>query len=222
MEMKKPKLLIVDDDPVSGKMLEMQLEKKGLEITRLTDGNTCLQVLSEKNEFDLILLDIMLPEINGIEVLEEIRKNKNASELPVIMVTTAKSEDSDIIEALKKGANDYLVKPVNIEIALARIRTQIKVKNLFQERLSLKKASTISSMIGTLNHEINNPLAIAVGNISVLQKLMKDDPNLPKIDKVSTALDRVTELVKKMKEISISSKELEMVKYASDQDIFKI
>ena len=222
MEMKKPKLLIVDDDPVSGKMLEMQLEKKGLEITRLTDGNTCLQVLSEKNEFDLILLDIMLPEINGIEVLEEIRKNKNASELPVIMVTTAKSEDSDIIEALKKGANDYLVKPVNIEITLARIRTQIKVKNLFQERLSLKKASTISSMIGTLNHEINNPLAIAVGNISVLQKLMKDDPNLPKIDKVSTALDRVTELVKKMKEISISSKELEMVKYASDQDIFKI
>ena len=220
--MKKPKLLIVDDDPVSGKMLEMQLEKKGLEITRLTDGNTCLQVLSEKNEFDLILLDIMLPEINGIEVLEEIRKNKNASELPVIMVTTAKSEDSDIIEALKKGANDYLVKPVNIEITLARIRTQIKVKNLFQERLSLKKASTISSMIGTLNHEINNPLAIAVGNISVLQKLMKDDPNLPKIDKVSTALDRVTELVKKMKEISISSKELEMVKYASDQDIFKI
>lgn len=221
MAVKRHKLLIIDDDPVSGQLLEILLEKKEFDVVRMLSGNEALQVLSEEHEFELVLLDIMMPEISGLEVLQEIRKTKNSYELPVIMVT-AKSEDSDVINALRKGANDYLTKPVNIDIAMARIRTQLNVKKMINQGLALKKSSTIYSMVGTLNHEINNPLAIAVGNISVLQKLMEGDPNLEKVNKAANALQRITELVKKMKELSESSKDLEEINYAPDQDIFKI
>ena len=214
------KLLLVDDDQMNGKLLQSRLQKRGFECDYVMSGKECLEALKD-GKYGLVLLDIMMPDMSGIEVLEEIRKDKKPVELPVIMVT-AKDEAKDIVDALKKEASDYLTKPVNMEIAVARINTQLQVLALVNESLKSKQLSTITIMVTTLNHEINNPLAIAVGNLSILQtKLSEDTGALERIEKAMGALNRITEIVKKIEEISQKS-EIEETVYSGDVNMFKV
>ena len=125
----KGKLLLIDDDEMNGMLLKKRLNKRGFECEYVQSADECFEVLNQQ-QFDLVLLDIIMPRVSGIDVLVQIRKQKNNFELPVIMVT-AKDEASDVVEALKKGANDYITKPVNMEIAEARIKTQLKIKTQF-------------------------------------------------------------------------------------------
>lgn len=213
------KLLLVDDDQMNGKLLQGRLEKRGFSCDYVTSGKDCLEAL-RSNEYKLVLLDIMMPDMSGIEVLECIRKDKKPVELPVIMVT-AKDEARDIVDALKKEANDYLTKPVNVDVAIARIGTQLQILELVQESLRSKQVSTINTMVTTLNHEINNPLAIAVGNLSILQsKIDKDNVHLERLSKVMTALNRITEIVKKIEDISES--DMEETSYSAEVNMFKL
>lgn len=214
------KLLLVDDDQMNGKFLQSRLQKRGFECDYVMSGKECLEALKD-DKYGLVLLDIMMPDMSGIEVLEEIRKDKKPVELPVIMVT-AKDKAKDIVDALKKEASDYLTKPVNIEIAVARINTQLQVLALVDESLKSKQLSTITTMVTTLNHEINNPLAIAVGNLSILQtKLSEDTGTLERIEKAMGALNRITEIVKKIEEISQIS-EIEETVYSGVVNMFKV
>lgn len=214
------KLLLVDDDQMNGKLLQSRLQKRGFECDYVMSGKECLEALKD-GKYGLVLLDIMMPDMSGIEVLEEIRKDKKPVELPVIMVT-AKDEAKDIVDALKKEASDYLTKPVNIEIAVARINTQLQVLALVNESLKSKQLSTITIMVTTLNHEINNPLAIAVGNLCILQtKLSEDTGALERIEKAMGALNRITEIVKKIEEIS-QKNEVEETVYSGDVNILKV
>ena len=157
----------------------------------------------------------MMPDISGFDVLVEIRKHKNNLELPVIMVTS-KEESEGIVEALKAGANDYITKPLNLEVALARIRTQLQVKDLISLSLQSKQVSTINTMVTTLNHEINNPLAIAIGNLSIC----KHKPDVVRIDKALKALDRITQIVKKIE--NITETKMEEIEYSDSTNMYKI
>ena len=209
------KILIVDDDTMSGNLLAKRVEKKGFKCEVVSTGQSCLDLMLNKNDFDLVLLDIMMPGMSGTEVLEEIRKTKNNFELPVIMVT-AKDEASDVIDSLKKGANDYITKPVNIDMALARIQTQLQIKALVEESLLNKQTSTINSMVTTLNHEINNPLAIALGNLTLAKKNLSEE----RIEKSMRALERIADIVKKIEKIT--GGEIEEVSYSGEVNMFKL
>jgi len=118
------KILIVEDDPTVLNFEIKELEHEGYNIVSATDGRTALE-LFEKEKPDLILLDIMLPELNGIEVLRRIRKS---SSVPVIMVT-AKGEVYDKVNGLMTGADDYISKPFSIEELLARIYALLRRSN---------------------------------------------------------------------------------------------
>lgn len=211
------RLLIIDDDQLSAKITEKKLCKQGYEVVVLNSALTFLESLKQKKpvEYDLILLDVMMPDVSGIDVLAEIRKYKNNLELPVIMVTS-KEESEGIVEALRAGANDYITKPLNLEVALARIRTQLQVKELISLSLQSKQVSTINTMVTTLNHEINNPLAIAIGNLNIC----KHKPDTARIEKALKALDRITHIVKKIE--NITETKMEEVEYSDDTNMYKI
>ncbi|MDP7320652.1 MAG: response regulator [Bacteriovoracaceae bacterium] len=211
----KGKLLLIDDDEMNGMLLKKRLNKRGFECEYVQSADECFEVLNQQ-QFDLVLLDIIMPRVSGIDVLVQIRKQKNNFELPVIMVT-AKDEASDVVEALKKGANDYITKPVNMEIAEARIKTQLKIKTLIHESLHLNKINTINTMVTTLNHEINNPLAIAIGNLS----LGKANIDETRIEKALNALNRITQIVKKIEKIT-SGEEIEEVNYSETVNMYKL
>ncbi len=118
-----PRLLIVDDVADNRAILSRQFGRRGYEIVEAEDGVRALQLIAEQT-FDAVLLDVMMPGIYGTEVLRQIRMQQSASMLPVIMVT-AKSQPEDIVESLKLGANDYVTKPVEFSIALARVASQV-------------------------------------------------------------------------------------------------
>jgi DNA-binding response OmpR family regulator len=207
-------LLLVDDDELNGELLKKRLEKRGFHCNYVASAREAFTAIELEN-FDMVLLDIMMPDISGMEALVKIREQKDGFELPIIMVTS-KDEASNIVDALKAGANDYLTKPVNIEIAIARINTQITVKSAIDEGLKSKQMSTINKMVTTLNHEINNPLAIAIGNLSISY----DKIDEARIAKALNALDRITQLVKKID--GIAKGDMEEVEYSNNVNMFKV
>lgn len=121
--MNNQRILIVEDEIKIARFLELELKHEGYEVDQAHDGREGLTKALDK-EFDLIILDIMLPSMNGIEVLRRLRQG---SEVPVIMLT-AKDEIMDKVMGLDMGANDYVTKPFAIEELLARIRAALKRK----------------------------------------------------------------------------------------------
>ena len=120
------RLLIVDDEEMNRDMLSQRLELKGYAVTAADDGRQALALI-ERHAFDLVLLDVMMPDLNGLEVLRLLRQRYAPAELPVIMVT-AKDQSEDVVEAFNLGANDYVTKPIDFPVVLARIATQVSHK----------------------------------------------------------------------------------------------
>ncbi len=124
----KATLLLVDDNLKNLDMLSRRLQKRGYNTLLASSGEDGLTILSQY-PVDLLILDVMMPGLNGIEVLNQIRKAQNQSQLPVIMAT-AKSQSEDISQAFEFGANDYITKPIDFKIALARIESCLNRKYL--------------------------------------------------------------------------------------------
>ena len=130
----RPRLLIVDDISDNRNILVRRFERRGFDVTEAESGFAAIDLI-EREPFDVVLLDVMMPGIDGIETLKRIRGQKSASALPVIMVT-AKSESANVVDALEQGANDYVTKPVDFAVALARVNTQISRKQAEQQVLT--------------------------------------------------------------------------------------
>ena len=111
------RVLVVDDEKLIVKGIRFSLEQDGMEVTCAYDGEEALQ-LAKEQKFDIILLDVMLPKLNGFEVCQQIRDFSN---VPIIMLT-AKGDDMDKILGLDYGADDYMTKPFNILEVKARIK----------------------------------------------------------------------------------------------------
>ncbi len=139
------RVLIVEDDKGVSDFLKAELEYEGFSVLLAETGREALEMF-EENVFDIILLDIMLPELNGVEVLRRIRKT---SSLPVIMLT-ARGETYDKVNGLNVGADDYVTKPFEIEELLARMQSVLRrVKPALSVRsLQLNPASLEANLAG--------------------------------------------------------------------------
>ena len=138
-------LLVVDDDALNRDALSRRLTRTGYTVLTAENGAAALRVI-EEHRVDAVLLDVMMPGMSGIETLRHLRQTRSVSDLPVIMVT-AKDGSDDVVEALDLGANDYVTKPIDYAVALARIRAQVTARRadpltglpnrvLFMERLN--------------------------------------------------------------------------------------
>jgi diguanylate cyclase (GGDEF)-like protein/PAS domain S-box-containing protein len=121
------RLLIVDDDEMNRDMLSRRLELHGFSTCLASSGNEALDLVT-RGGIDLVLLDVQMPGMSGLDVLRRLRVRLSSGELPIIMVT-AKDRSEDIVEALSLGANDFIAKPLDLPVALARIRTQVERKS---------------------------------------------------------------------------------------------
>ncbi|HTZ75211.1 MAG TPA: EAL domain-containing protein [Candidatus Aquilonibacter sp.] len=126
MTSRQNRVLIVDDNEMNRDMLARRLERKGYSVSVAASAHELMDRI-KKDSIDLVLLDIEMPEISGLEALTKIRELYNPIELPIIMVT-ARNQSEDIVKALNMGANDYLTKPIDFAVALARIGTQLSHK----------------------------------------------------------------------------------------------
>lgn len=153
------RLLVVDDDPMNRDMLCRRLEKRGYGVSAASGGAEALHLLSE-DEFDLVLLDVMMPEVTGLDVLRSVRLRRSRSELPIIMAT-AKGSSEDIVEALANGANDYVTKPLDFPVVQARVDSQLNLKRALEETRNLNRELTeaqerIAELVSTASSAVTD------------------------------------------------------------------
>jgi len=120
------RILVVDDNEMNRDMLSRRLGSRGFNVEISEDGALALERLDAEG-VDIVLLDVMMPGLSGIDVLRKVRERWSESDLPVIMVT-ARDATEDVVEALRAGANDYVTKPLDFPVVLARLEMQLTLK----------------------------------------------------------------------------------------------
>jgi len=135
-----PRILIVDDVPANVHILQSRLAANGYDIVTATDGEAALAAVKETQP-DLILLDVMMPKIDGIEVCRRLRADASLPFIPIIMVT-AKADPKDVVAGLEAGGDEYLTKPVDQPALVARVKSMLRIKNLHDtvEALATERA----------------------------------------------------------------------------------
>lgn len=182
------RLLVVDDNEMNRDMLSRRLKRAGHTVKVAVDGRQALEMI-EQEPFDLILLDIMMPEISGLAVLKTLRQKHSVAELPIIMVT-AKDQSEDIVEALNLGANDYVTKPIDFPVVKARVQTQLSLKRL---------AELKDEFLRIASHDLKNPLTGILGYASILKQMIAPIEQVPQ--NLKNAIGRVSGLAEMMKRI---------------------
>jgi len=122
-------ILIIDDEPTNLQVLDNQLSLGGYNVTRATSGADALDLVQSHGSFDLIILDVMMPEMSGYEVCKELRNTFLPSQLPIIMLT-AKNRVADLVDGFSAGANDYLSKPFSKDEVLSRVKTHLSLHRI--------------------------------------------------------------------------------------------
>jgi sigma-B regulation protein RsbU (phosphoserine phosphatase) len=163
MDPDKSTLLVVDDNETNRNNLSQLLRLHRYEVVGSQNGQEALKLL-QRQPFDLVLLDIMMAGLSGLEVLKELRTRHPATELPVIM-TTARSGSEDIIQALRLGANDYITKPIDVPVLVARIQTHLSLRHAVQRVLRLEEHLS----------QRNEELSAANSKLKVANAQMKED-----------------------------------------------
>ncbi len=198
------RVLVIDDDYVSSVALAQRLEKRGFSVSVLPSTENALSLI-ESQSIECVLLDMVMPKVDGFSFLTELRKKYSKNQLVVMMVTVVK-DSVDMVKVFEAGANDYLIKPVNLDVAVARIHAHLSTIDLHVEIMKSKEIEAIRAMVTTCCHEINNPLTIAIGALSLLEKKsVKIDQD--SYDKLVKALDRIKGVSSKIREV-IEHKEL--------------
>lgn len=174
--MAKASILIVEDDEDILELISYNLGKEGYTVVGVRSGEEALEKIGNVNP-DLIILDIMLPGIDGTDVLRSLKRNNETAAIPVIMAT-AKSEDSDIVSGLELGADDYIAKPFSPKVLIARIRALLR-RNA--EKASLLRESEDILAIGPLRldcrrHSLDihdSAVELSATEFAILEYLMR-------------------------------------------------
>lgn len=207
------KILVIDDDEFVANLTAAKLRSTGFKTHVVLDAQNIESHIKAEN-YDLVILDLFLKDTSGLDVLKKLRESFSPFQLP-IMILTSSDSSSDIVECLKAGANDYVTKPIVLEVTAARIKTQLMIKELYLRTLAAKETESVNKMIVTYNHEINNPLSIALGFIG---RIKKNDPS-SNAQKAEDALIRIKEIVSKISEIKSST---ETINYLHDSKMYKV
>ena len=189
--MKKSKVLLIDDVHVDRTYSKAMLETINIEVIELEDATNCLDVLVKENP-DLVLLDIMMPQMNGNLALQLIRKKYSQVVLPVIMVTS-KLDALDVVDALKAGANDYITKPFHFDIALHRIKSQLAMAEQSKILIQMKKLDAVYSTIAVFKNEISEGLGT--------MQFLKNQHEIPEIVKLESVFTKMDDSLKKIEQI---------------------
>jgi len=199
------KILIVDDQPVNVQLLMRKLEREQFAVEGVYSGQEALDSVARAHP-DLILLDVMMPDMDGIEVCARLQKNEGTRGIPVIIVT-ARGAREHKIEGLSAGAVDYITKPVDLDEMVARVRTQLRVVDL-QRRLSeARRAATIGAMTQGIAHNLNNMLAVVLGYVDLI-KLQYNKPENVKNNAASIekAVKRIAGVIKQLNALVIQTR----------------
>ncbi|HEY6907448.1 MAG TPA: response regulator [Ignavibacteriaceae bacterium] len=191
------KILVIDDLPENVFLLQDRLENEGYEVITAYEGKSGVnKAISEQP--DLILLDIMMPDITGLEVCKKLVNNEETAHIPIILVT-AKIEAEDIKEGLEAGAFDYIKKPFNRVELLARVKSALKLSDARKQLIEAEKSKLFAATVVTANHKIKQPLTLmSLSAAAIKREIGKEIISTEAINK---RLDYITTAIKEINNI---------------------
>ncbi|RJQ86184.1 MAG: response regulator [Desulfobacteraceae bacterium] len=210
-------ILLVEDDRVSLKFMEAMLRDAGYRVHRAGDGRLCLQKVTQLHP-DLIIMDVIMPNMDGLEACRRLKADEVCRRIPVIFVT-GNTDEQTLQAAFDAGGNDYVRKPVNRVELLARVRTALIQSRMIRKLAEEEKLKGVLETAGGICHEFNQPLQYVLG---VVQLLMMD---IPTEDAVHAHLDAIRLRIEQMGEITRKLSAITRFrtrKYAGDLNILDI
>jgi signal transduction histidine kinase len=169
-------ILIVDDTANNLEVMSETLTDEGFEVSTALTGDRALEQV-QYSEPDLILLDVMMPGIDGFETCKRLKADSKTSSIPIIFMTALADTDSKV-KGFDLGAVDYITKPFQEREVIARVRTHLHLRNLSkqleQQLVQSEKMSTLGNLIAGIAHEINNPISCITGNLPLAKSYYKD------------------------------------------------
>jgi DNA-binding response OmpR family regulator len=195
------KILVIDDYPDNVFLLQDRLEREGFEIIKAYHGETGIQKAVEEKP-DLILLDIMMPDISGFDVCKTLTAHPETKLIPIILLTALTDADS-IKEGLLAGAFDYIKKPFNKVELVARINSALRFSDSNRILLEIEKIRTYAATVVTANHEIKQPLTlINLSTAAIRRELTKTDLDhdtiLKRIEFIENAAKEIISVLDKL------------------------
>ncbi len=212
--MESPKVLIIEDSNVQVLLYRRVLEKLDCELLVAKNGQEGLEIAFEEIP-DLILLDIMMPEVNGFEVCARLKEDSKTANIPVILISS-RSELNDLKEGFEAGAVDFLRKPVVGGELLARVKANLRFRALQDELIQEKQKTAMLEMAGAVAHNFSQPLTVLLGSLQLLERRLSKASSTKEVqellDSISQSAQRISSLTKLVSSLS----RFETVDYLGD------
>lgn len=200
--MRKIRILVVDDDERNVVLLTSKLKSDGYETDEANDGSKALKKVESFNP-DLILLDIMMPKIDGYEVTRRLKASEKTKYIPVVMLT-ARGEIEDKVLGLDIGAEEYLCKPYSLAEVTARVRSLLHMKELQMKLVEMEKLAALGHLVDGIAHEIRNPLATIGGLARRVKEKIEDEQIQGHINLIIHEVERLENMVKRVDEYKMA------------------
>ena len=185
------KILIADDDLTFRKLMERYLTTWGYEVEMAEDGNQAWKILESRERPSLAVIDWMMPGMDGLEICRRLRK-QNLSKPVYAIIVTARESKADVIEGLDAGADDYLVKPVDIGELQARVNVGRRILELQAELAEKEKLQGIVEMSGNVCHDMNQPLQVVSGTVELMMmEITTDHPFYERLQTIKEETDKM-------------------------------
>jgi two-component system, sensor histidine kinase and response regulator len=210
--MPAPKVLVVDDQPINVQLLRRKLEREGMDVRTAFSGQEALDQVAQDKP-DLVLLDVMMPDMDGIEVCQHLQANEETRTIPVMFITARSSKEGKL-EGLGVGAVDYITKPIDLDETLARVQTQLRVVAINREMMDLqrrlveaRRAATIGAVTQGIAHNLNNLLGVVIGYLDLI-KAYPDKPALVSrnAQHVEEAVHRIVSIIKQLSSLVVKAR----------------
>jgi DNA-binding response OmpR family regulator len=196
------KILIAEDNLTTRRILENILIKWNYDVISACDGNDAWEKLQQKDPPRLIILDWMMPGIDGVELCRKLRQTETVEPMYIILLT-ARDEKNDIVEGLGAGADDYIAKPFDKDELRARIDVGRRVVELQTALLEKEKLQVIFEMTGAICHELSQPMQAISGNSELmLMNLQKDNPLYKHVEAIKDQVNRMGDITRKLKRVT--------------------
>ena len=218
------RILVIDDLPENVFLLQDRLEHEGYEVLTAYDGKSGIEKAITEIP-DLILLDVMMPDINGFDVCKTLVNDSKTSAIPIILVT-AKTDVEDTKEGLDAGAYGYIKKPFNKVELLARVKSALKLSEANKLLVEVEKRNTFYATVVTANHKIKQPLTLlSLSSAAIKRELNKDeiskDTLLGKLKYIDIAIKEITDVLDQLNTIkepvlSDYTKNIKMIKVENE------
>lgn len=203
------KILVVDDQPINVQLLKRKLEREGLVVVPAYSGLEALDLVT-RDKPDLILLDVMMPDMDGIEVCQRLQAQEETRSIPIIFITARSTKESKL-EGLGVGAVDYITKPIDLDETLARVQTQLRFVAINRQLVDLtrrleeaRRAATIGAVTQGIAHNLNNLLGVVIGYLDLIQVYYDKPDQVKKNTKhVEDAVQRIVSIIKQLSSLVV-------------------